>query len=99
MKNRFIFSDLVLSYYGVDSVGLENLEQTARHLKICEILSKHIAGYKQEINVPRFKKLKKDNNRTVTSRDKNNQLEDVDCLRYLKVHGKLEKFENKMTVI
>lgn len=99
MKNRFIFSDLVLSYYGIDSASLKNLDQATRHLKICEILSKHIAGFKQEINVPKFKKLKRDKNRIKASRNENSQLEDVDCLRYLKVHGRLEKFENKMAVI
>lgn len=99
MKNRFIFNDLVLSYYGLDFVVPEGLEQTAKHLKICEILSKHIAGYKQEINVPKFKRIKGDYNKHLGNREEDNQWEDVDCLKYLKVHGRLERFENKMTVI
>jgi hypothetical protein len=98
MKNRFIFDDPVLSYYGFDPAILEGLEGTAKHLRMCEILSKHIAVQKQEINVPRFKKLQGGSSRIGKGKE-DGRWEDVNPLRYLRIHGKLEKLENRMTVI
>lgn len=99
MKTRFIFNDPVLSHYGLDPAITKNMDQTAKHLKICEILSKHIVGCKQEIDVPKFKKIKRGGSKVVTRRKEEEGLEDVKQHKYLKIHGRLEKLENRMTVI